>query len=683
MSTIHSESDVRFAYSDGLAVWLQSQGLAIAFSTYQTNRLFCLGLSDTGSIVAHEQLLDKPMGLFARGQNLYVSSRHQIWQYEDLLEPNETHQGCDRLYLPKHSHTTGDLNVHDVVLDSNGTLLFVNTDFSCLARLSDRHSFEPFWQPPFISKLAAEDRCHLNGLALKDGQPAYVTACSSTDGHASWRGHRRDGGVVIDIASGACMTRGLSMPHSPRWYQDRLWLLNSGSGEFGWIDPASGTFEPLCFCPGFVRGLAFCGNQAIVGLSKLRSRSFSGLALEERLAATGQESQCGLMVIDLSSGQVEQWLRFETVVEELFDVVLLPGVRQPQLIGFQSEEIERLINFPGSGGLVVTKPTVMRPRLGAELSAEAAPAMGPLKYQRVFQLTPETLIPYDPFTFPSLRQRWASQPQRGELLGTSASVEGAMVAFAIAECLPDRTAELISLFVAPPHRRRGVARRLLAELELLVRQEGCNQLIRPLPSPDVRALFAKARALQDEGNTAEAMLAYQTVLELDPSLAVAHCNLGVIHQLAGNPDKAMDAYLAAIAAKPSFALAHLNLGRLHLSQQRLHEAESCLRHVVDLQPNAAIAHLELANVQRLLGHTDAAIAGCHRALDCNPELPDAWYTLGTLWMIQEDMPRARHCFEQVLQRQSDHLAARQNLDQVLESIAEIDAAPPVTPHSVD
>ena len=716
---------VSLVHSEGLTSWLQEQALSLAFTTYQTNRLFCLGLTSTGSVVAQERLLDKPMGLFAQEDRLYLSSRYQIWQFDDLLGPGETRQGCDRLYLPKHSHTTGDLNVHDVVLDGDGNLLFVNTDFSCLARLSDRHSFEPLWQPPFISRLAAEDRCHLNGLALKDGVPAFMSACSSTDAAAGWRAHRRDGGVVIDIAANEILARGLSMPHSPRWYQGRLWLLNSGSGELGWIDPASGAFQPLTFCPGFVRGLAFCGNHAIVGLSKLRSRSFGGLVLEERLAAAGQQAQCGLLVIDLASGAVEQWLRFEGVVEELFDVVVLPGVRQPQLIGFQSEDIERLVTFPGSGGVVVTKPTVARPGYSSELpvpglprqlwdpsaapepepeapsgamaapTASADPAAAPaeattaLKFQRVFHLTPESLRPYDPFTFPSLQRRWATEPQRGELVGTSASLEGAMVAFAIAECLPDRTAELISLFVAPQHRRRGVAGRLVVLLEQVVRQEGCTALIRPQPEPqpqaagsavaspvppELRALFAKARAFQEQGDLPEAIAAYQAVLNHNPNLAAAHCNLGAILQLQGDLEAAAAAYQAALAAKPSFALAHLNLGRLLLSQQRWNQAEASLRRAVELQPSSATAHLELATAQRLLGDTAGSIASCEAALTRQSELPEAWNNLGCLWMNQGEMVKARHCFEQVLQRQGDHLAAHQNLGHVLEVMGEPEAA---------
>ena len=184
------------------------------------------------------------MGLFAREDRLYMSTRYQIWQLDNLLAKGESRNGCDVLYFPKLASTTGDLNVHDVVLDGCGELFFVNTDFSCLARLSPNYSFEPVWQPPFISKLVAEDRCHLNGLALRDGSPAYMTACSTTDKASGWRNCRRDGGVVIDMESNEIVVKGLSMPHSPRWYQGKLWLLNSGTGELGYGDLESGQFRP-------------------------------------------------------------------------------------------------------------------------------------------------------------------------------------------------------------------------------------------------------------------------------------------------------------------------------------------------------------------------------------------------------------------------------------------------------
>ncbi|WPL19532.1 hypothetical protein Thiowin_04663 [Thiorhodovibrio winogradskyi] len=180
-----------------------------------------------------------------------------------------------------------------------------------------------------------------------------------TDIPAGWRQHRQEGGVVLHLPSNSIAASGLSMPHSPRWYRERLWLLNSGSGELGYLDGER--FVPVAYGPGFVRGLAFHDRFALIGLSQLRSTSFGGLALEQRLAADGQQAQCGLMVVDLDRGAVIHWLRFGNLVEELFDLVVIPAARRPRALGLQEDDIERLVSFPGSNGLVITKPTVRRP----------------------------------------------------------------------------------------------------------------------------------------------------------------------------------------------------------------------------------------------------------------------------------------------------------------------------------
>jgi uncharacterized protein (TIGR03032 family) len=273
-------------------------------------------------------------------------------RFENLLRPGEVYQGCDRLYVPKLCHTTGDLDVHDIAVDAGGRVLFIATLFGCLATLSERFSFTPLWRPPFLSKLAAEDRCHLNGLALDQGRPRYVTAVSTSDVADGWRDRRRDGGIVLEVPGGAVAAKGLSMPHSPRLYRGRLWLLNSGTGMLGNVDATSGTFVPLAFCPGYLRGLAFSGDYAVVGLSRPRhDKTFGGLALDEELARRGAEARCGLQVIDLRSGDTAHWVRLEGMVSELYDVVVLPGVVRPSLLGFKSDEIQRTIAVGDEGTL--------------------------------------------------------------------------------------------------------------------------------------------------------------------------------------------------------------------------------------------------------------------------------------------------------------------------------------------
>lgn len=248
--------------------------------------------------------------------------------------------------MPQVSYVTGDLDVHDVAIDASNKLVFVNTLFSCLATVSEQYSFIPLWQPPFISRLAAEDRCHMNGLAMRDGQPGYVTAVSSSDIAEGWRDKRQSGGCVIDVTSNQVILTGLSMPHSPRVYQDKLWLLNSGTGEFGYVDLKRGAFEAIAFCPGYMRGCAFIGNFAVVGLSKpRRNKTFSGLPLDENLRVKDAQPRCGLVVIDIRTGDIVHSLRIEGVVEELYDVVVLPGRRRTMAVGLRTDEIRRVVTI--------------------------------------------------------------------------------------------------------------------------------------------------------------------------------------------------------------------------------------------------------------------------------------------------------------------------------------------------
>jgi uncharacterized protein (TIGR03032 family) len=333
--------------------WLLEQNLSIAFTTYQAGKLFFIGLQPNGRLSVFERTFERCMGLYAQGSTLCMSTLYQLWRFENILEPGEAHDNYDAVYLPQMSYVTGDLDIHDITLSQRiaeksepQSLVFVNTLFSCLATVSETHSFTPLWQPPFISKLAAEDRCHLNGLAMRDGQPRYVTTVSQSDVGEGWRDKRADGGCVIDIESNELVATGLSMPHSPRWYRDKLWLLHSGTGEFGYIDLARGSFEPVAFCPGYQRGLAFHGDFAIVGISQPRhNKTFSGLALDEQLRAKDAEPRCGLLVIDLRTGDIVHSLRLEGVIEELYDVVTLPGVRRPMAIGFRTDEIRRVITM--------------------------------------------------------------------------------------------------------------------------------------------------------------------------------------------------------------------------------------------------------------------------------------------------------------------------------------------------
>jgi uncharacterized protein (TIGR03032 family) len=326
---------------------MAEQRVSLAFTTYQTGKLFMIGLQTNGRLSIFERTFNRCMGLYGDGQSLWMSTLYQLWRLENVVPPGQVvTNGYDRVFVPQVGYTTGDVDIHDIGVTSDGRVVFANTLFNCIATLSETHSFAPLWKPRFISKLAAEDRCHLNGLALDHGQPRYVTAVSQSDIVDGWRDRRRDGGCVIDIESNELVARGLSMPHSPRVYRDQLWLLNSGTGHFGHVDHTSGTFKPLTFCAGYLRGMAFIEDFAVVGLSRPReNKTFTGLELDDNLAQRDAEARCGLQVIDLRTMDIVHWLRIEGIVAELYDVVLLPNVACPMLLGFKSDEIRRTLSI--------------------------------------------------------------------------------------------------------------------------------------------------------------------------------------------------------------------------------------------------------------------------------------------------------------------------------------------------
>jgi uncharacterized protein (TIGR03032 family) len=325
---------------------LARMGVSLAFTTYQAGKLFFIGVKPDARIAVFERTFARCMGLGVHpsGRSFALATHYQIYRFDNVLPAGEKNGEHDALFVPHSSWITGDVDAHDVVMPANGEPLFVNTLFSCLATVSGGHSFKPLWRPSFISKLAAEDRCHLNGVATENGVPRYVTLVGPSNVTDGWRDHRSSGGQAIDVQSGKVVAEGLSMPHSPRLHEGKLWLLNSGSGEFGYVE--GGKFRGIAFCPGYARGLSFVGDLAVIGLSLSReNRTFQGLALDAALKKEGAEPRCGLIVVDTRSGDTVGWVRIEGVVRELYDVAVFPGYRNIAVLGFKTDEITRVISI--------------------------------------------------------------------------------------------------------------------------------------------------------------------------------------------------------------------------------------------------------------------------------------------------------------------------------------------------
>jgi uncharacterized protein (TIGR03032 family) len=340
------QPNVEKSCSRGLAAWLASSNLSLAISSYQTGRVYLVGSDKLGRVSFFERLFERAMGIVGNAQRIYLGGLYQLWRFENVLRSNEViHAQFDKCYVPRNAQTIGDLDIHELGIRKNGKVVFINTRYSCLAELSQTHSFKAIWKPDFITKLAPEDRCHLNGLAMVDGAPKYVTAVCKSDAVDGWRDRRHNGGVVIDIDTNEIVCEGLSMPHSPRWANGKLWVLNAGTGHLGWVDFATKSFVPHAFLPGFVRGLSIFGNTAAVGLSKPRNQRFEGLQLDAELTKHDVEPWCGVQIISLTNGDVLHWIRFEGDISEIFDLCFLPNVRNPMMVGLRTPEIRELITF--------------------------------------------------------------------------------------------------------------------------------------------------------------------------------------------------------------------------------------------------------------------------------------------------------------------------------------------------
>jgi uncharacterized protein (TIGR03032 family) len=325
---------VQTVFSRGFGDWLLSQRVGLVCSTHLTGYLLFIGTRADGRPVPSAASFSQAMGLVAGSQRIYLGTKNEIWRLENILRSDElADQMFDRFYAPRTAHMTGDINIHEMGVDAHGDILFINTRYSCLATVSATHAFKPLWKPKFISKLAPEDRCHLNGLAMENGHARYVTACSTGDVLEGWRGGHRDAGVLIDIETDSVVADGLSMPHSPRVWADSIYLLEAGRGYLVRIDRHSGRREDVTFCPGFARGLAFVSHYAVVTVSFPRHDNFGGLPLDETMKAKNVAPRCGLLVIDLRSGDIVQWFRAKGDVTELFDVGVIPNIRCPRGIG--------------------------------------------------------------------------------------------------------------------------------------------------------------------------------------------------------------------------------------------------------------------------------------------------------------------------------------------------------------
>ena len=346
---------LRSIHTESFPLLLAEMGSSIAVTTYQAGKLVFLRPQD-GKLNTHFMEFDSPMGLAANQQVLSIGTPGLISHFRNMpavalkREPIGQVNAC---YMPRDSHTTGDILVHEMAYGDNDELWVVNTRFSCLCTLDNINSFVPRWKPSFISGYSPNDRCHLNGLGMVDGKPNYVTALGEKNTPTGWRANKKDGGILIDVLSGEIIARNLSMPHSPRWHNGQLWVLESGKGTLSVVDLKTGKYEAIATLPGFTRGLDFYGPLAFIGLSQVRETTmFSGIPITEQ----NIERNSGVWVVNINTGQVVAFVKFEEALQEIFAVQILAGVIGPDLVNDDLEVIYSSYELPDEAMQFVETP---------------------------------------------------------------------------------------------------------------------------------------------------------------------------------------------------------------------------------------------------------------------------------------------------------------------------------------
>ena len=335
-------------YSPNVPELLTQLGCSLVITTYQAGKLLFLSPTADEKLVQLPRSFLKPMGVAISEdrRKMALATRDEIIVFADSPDlatyypkaPNR----YDALYMPRMTYHTNALDIHDLSFGENERLFAVNTLFSCLISLDSDYNFTPYWTPPFISKLSSDDRCHLNGMAMENGLPRYVTAFNQGDSPQSWRENLTTSGILMDVRNNELLADDLAMPHSPRIYDGKVYVLLSATGELVRIDPTSGHREFVYDFRSFIRGLAKFGDYLFVGLSKLRKNSSTFAKLE----IAGHSSQAGVAILHLPTGSLVGQVNYLSSVDEIYDLHVLPNALRPNILNKETDIYKMGVSIP-------------------------------------------------------------------------------------------------------------------------------------------------------------------------------------------------------------------------------------------------------------------------------------------------------------------------------------------------
>jgi uncharacterized protein (TIGR03032 family) len=455
-------------YSPQFAELLTNLNISLVISTYQAGKLITLSPQDTDKLVQLPRTFDNVMGLAVKDDTLAAATKYNVEILKNdtrlaPLYPNKPNT-YDHIYIPQATYHTGPLALHDMAF-LNDKLVAVNTMFSTLAYIDDTQSFTPFWQPPFITELEPEDRCHLNGLAIENNEIKYLTALGNSNEKNGWRENKINGGILMEYPSGKIILDGLSMPHSPRIYNGKLYVLNSAQGELIEVDVKNHSYEVLLKLDGFLRGMDRFGDYLFIAGSKLRhnNETFKNLPISET-------SFSGIIAIYLPTKTVIGKFEYKMSVDEIYDVKVLPDTLRPNIL--TTEGIGKTaISFSDNYFWAKLKENDEQQPQGSAKQQDQTSTKKPedsFAIQLFKNISQEKLVTdFEPLLFPDA----IDNLKTGSFFRLNALIyliENNPVGALVFEVKEDRTATIHSLFILPKFRQFGLATQLVKQLEPLL-----------------------------------------------------------------------------------------------------------------------------------------------------------------------------------------------------------------------
>jgi len=311
---------------------LNKLNCSIALSTYQAGKVVIISPHpDNEHLTTLPRTFQKPMGIAIKDDRMAISLKDEVIVFQNSRElatfyPNKQNT-YDSLWLPRTTYYTGLVDLHDIDFGDDG-IYAINTSFSCICKIDGEFNFTPVWKPPFINEIIPGDLCHLNGMVVLNGKPKYVTALGTTNTPQGWKENIVHGGVLMDVEKNEIVLNGLSMPHSPKMYNNELYLLMSASGEFIKVNLETKSYQTLKKFEGFCRGLSFYKDFAFIGFSKLRKNS----STFAKLSFSDKANFSGIKIIHMPTNAEVGEIIYETSVDEIYEVIVLENMIRPNIL---------------------------------------------------------------------------------------------------------------------------------------------------------------------------------------------------------------------------------------------------------------------------------------------------------------------------------------------------------------